>query len=254
MRNFIRRFFPRPPADAQPAPEETIPRFDATPDLPCHFGYKISWFAVKTADPLAVLGTLGLGGAVLAGWATGVDAAYTRMESKDRWAFISPPVDGWVFAVSGAWPYPIEETRHDTGAKFDALFARLMKRFDDVQYFGSHRVSDFATWARALDGKRVRVFGYADGQVLTNFGKQTAEEAKLKLADVTGLSLFDATDKIFEAIAGDEDTTEGTSVFPDETVVTELAALWSVDPLELSEQDHPPGVGWAVRLPDHLKV
>jgi hypothetical protein len=32
------------------------------------------------------------------------------------------------------------------------LFSRLMKRFDDVQYFGSHRIVSFAAWARALKG------------------------------------------------------------------------------------------------------
>ena len=40
---------------------------------------------------------------------------------------------------------------------FDVLFSRLMQRFDDVQFFGSHRVADFVSWARALNGKSVRV-------------------------------------------------------------------------------------------------
>jgi hypothetical protein len=43
-----------------------------------------------------------------------------------------------------------------------------MKRFDDVQFFGSYRVSDFVTWARALNGKSVRIFAYADSEVLAN--------------------------------------------------------------------------------------
>jgi hypothetical protein len=40
--------------------------------------------------------------------------------------------------------------------------------------------------------------------------------------------------------------------FPDETDVVKLAALWSIDPIELSEQDHPLSVGLAARLPENL--
>lgn len=32
-----------------------MPSFDQTPDEPEPFGYKISWFALKTSDPAAVL-------------------------------------------------------------------------------------------------------------------------------------------------------------------------------------------------------
>ena len=56
-----------------------------------------------------------------------------------------------------------------------------MQRFDDVQFFGSHRGVDFVAWARALNGKPVRIFAFAD-EVMANFGKQTPEEAKLAFA------------------------------------------------------------------------
>jgi hypothetical protein len=35
--------------------------------------------------------------------------------------------------------------------------------------------------------------------------------------------------------------------------VVELAALWSIDPSRLEEQDHPVGLGLAARLPNDLK-
>jgi hypothetical protein len=41
--------------------------------------------------------------------------------------------------------------------------------------------------------------------------------------------------------------------FPKETDVVELAALWSIDPSRLEDQDHPLGLGLAVRLPENLK-
>ena len=40
--------------------------------------------------------------------------------------------------------------------------------------------------------------------------------------------------------------------FPDETDVVDLAALWSIDPGRLSDQDHPLGLGLAARLPKNL--
>ena len=135
-----------------------------------------------------------------------------------------------------------------------------MKRFGDVQFFGSHRVSDFATWARAVDGKPIRLFGWngSNGEVFMNFGGQTPEEAKLGLVDLTALSPRDSTDAIFKAAEEDnekEDAGEETArrAFPDEEIVVELAGLWSIDPSMLHEQDFPPGVGLAAHLPDALR-
>ena len=102
--------------------------------------------------------------------------------------------------VVGFWlPYPATiRLQQEIGAKFNVLFSRLMKRFDDVQFFGSYRVVDFVAWARARNGKSVRVFAYADGEVFANAGEQTPEEAKLRFANLTGLSPAAARDKIFK--------------------------------------------------------
>ena len=117
---------------------------------------------------------------------------------SDPWVFVSPPISGWVLAVSVSLPYPTAETHHNIGEKFDALFSRLTTRFDDVQFYGSHRVVDFVAWARAVNGKPLRMFAYAGGGdgVLANVGEQTPEEAKLRFADLTGLSLTDALDEM----------------------------------------------------------
>jgi len=230
------------------------PAFDQTPDRPEPFGYKVSWFALKTSDPAAVLDALELGEAMPANWSSGMAAAYGRAERY--WIFISPPQGGWVLAISSSWVYPTIETHHDIGAKFDRLFSRLMKRFDDVQFFGSHRVSDFAAWARAMIGEPVRIFAWAgsDGAVFMNVGDQTPEEAKLGLLNLTGLSPDEATEAMFRAAEEqDEDEEKGTKSFPEEDDVVGLAALWSIDPFELPEQDHPPALGLAARLPTDLR-
>ncbi len=186
-------------------------------------------------------------------WASGVAASYEGHGSDERWAFVSPSVEGWVLAVSSAWPYPAGDTHREIAAKFDALFSRLMERFNDVQFFGSHRVVGFVTWARAVDGAPTRIFAYGDGDASMNFGAQSAEEAELGLADLTGLSPRQAVDEMFR-VAEEQDTKGETSMFPDEETVVGLAALWSLDPSYLSEQDHPPGVGWAVRLSKELRA
>jgi len=105
-----------------------------------------------------------------------------------------------------------------------------------------------------------------------NFGDQTLEEAKLGLVNLSGLSPDDAADEIFRIAEeqGEEEkrlVASGLSAedaykkvlqnarraFPEEDDVVALAALWSIDPSELPDQGHPPGVGLAARLPDDLR-
>lgn len=246
--------------------------FDTTPDQSESFGYKVSWFAIKAEDPAAVLDTLGIADATPANWKSGLAAMYTSRPKADVWTFVSPPVDGWIFILSPWLPYPSLETEHAIGQKFEALFSQLMQRFEDVQFFGSYRVVGFVAWARALKGKPIRMFSYADGDVMQNDGKQTPEEAQLGFADLSGFSASDAGEEIFrigEARDEEEDSLvasglsrgdarakilqKGRDPIPDEADVVELAALWSIDPTQLPRQDDPPGAGFAFRLPEHLK-
>jgi hypothetical protein len=176
--------------------------FDETPDKPTGFGFKVLWFAVKATDPASVLDALEFGERTPANWASGLATVY-----GDQWVFASPPVSGWILVVGLSLPYPTNETHHDIGKRFDVLFSRLMQRFDDVQFFGSHRVSDFVTWARAVNGKPMRTFAWSgsNGEVLANFGEQTPEEAKLGFINLTGLSPSDAVDRIFKIVGEQQD-------------------------------------------------
>lgn len=243
-----------------------MPTFDPTPDKPEPFGYKVSWFAIKTSDTALVLEVFGVDEAMQANWASGLAAVYASRES-DAWAFISPPVGSWIFVVSRSLPCPAMIEDDDTGQKFEALFSRLMGQFDDVQLFASYRVAGFVAWARALDGKPTRIFAFGDDGA-HNFGKQTPEEAQLGFADLTGFSSYDAGEEIFRIaetreseremlVAGGLSVEEarvkirqkGRDPIPNETDVVDLAALWSIDPTQLPDQDHAPGVGLAIRLP-----
>jgi hypothetical protein len=243
---------------------------DQTPDKPKSFGHKVSWFAVKVSDPARVLDALEFERGTPANWASGFAAAVrfpTALESD--WVFVAPPISGWVLVVGSGLPYPGERV-HEIGRKFDVLFSRLMMRFADVQFFGSHRVSSFVAWARAQDGEPKRVFAYADSGVLANVGEQTPEEAKLKFANLNDLSPSAATDRMVEIwdqqeAEADALVAQGLSLreawarveqgggsFPDERDVVELAALWSIDPRQLSNQDYPLELGLAARLPKIL--
>jgi hypothetical protein len=246
-----------------------MPSFDQTPDKPKGFGFKVLWFAVKAGDPASVLNVLEFGETTPANWASGLATVY-----GDQWVFASPPVSGWILVVGLSLPYPTNETHHDIGKRFDVLFSRLMQRFDDVQFFGSHRVSDFVAWACAVKGEPMRTFAWSGctGEVLANFGEQTPEEAKLGIINLTGLSPSDAVDRIFKIVGEQQDETDalvasglslrealarvrqnGRGDFPSETDVVEIAALWSLDPSRLEQQDHPVGLGLAARLPEDLR-
>ena len=247
--------------------------FNRTPDAPQSFGYKIFWFAIKATDPGLVQTALDCGQATPANWASGLAAASeVDPQAPGPWAFVSPPIDGWVLVASAGLPYPVTIDDHrNIGSKFDVLFARLMARFDEVQFFGSYRVADLVTWGRARGGRTERLFCSVDGEVLANLGEQTAEEAQLGFVNLSGLSPLDAGEHIF-AVAEDRNNEEerliasgvsprdararvresGRDPLPDESDVVDLAARWSIDPTQLSDQDHPPGLGFAVRLPDDL--
>jgi len=259
----------RPPRSLEGG--EAMPTFDQTPDKPEAFGLKISWFAVKASDPAAVLDALEFKEAMPANWESGLAAIYGDPPSSDAWIFASPPVSGWVLVVGSSPPYPTNDIQRDIGRRFDVLFSRLMQRFDDVQFYGSHRVVDFVAWARALNGKPMRIFAFGEADVVANVGEQTPEETKLTFLDLSGLAPSDASEKIFRV--ADDQTAEraslvasglsrreararvlqkGRDALPDEADVVDLAALWSIDPSRLSEQDHPLGLGLAARLPENL--
>lgn len=250
-----------------------MPDFVRTPDPPEGFGFKTSWFAVRAFEPAPVLDALEFGEGIPANWSSGLAATYGRPQDSEAWMFLSPPIGGWVLVVSSSLPYPTNETHHDIGKKFDLLFSRLMSRFEDVQFFGSHRVVEFAAWARALRGKPLRIFAWtgSEGTVLVNTGEQTAEEAKLGFTDLSGLSPSDAGEKIFAIADEQQDALDalvasglsrrdararvaqnGRSAFPRETDVVDLAGLWSINPLEIQDQDDPSALGLAVRLPKDL--
>ena len=99
------------------------PQLDATPDLPPQLGYKILWFAIKSADPAAVVAALAWPVVGAANWQSGLAAAMQMQQDPKatRYAFVSPAVRGWVLVVGGHLPYPDAGTEADTTASARAF-------------------------------------------------------------------------------------------------------------------------------------
>jgi len=184
-------------------------------DIPVSFGYKLSWFAIRQSNPLTIAKTLGLKNVREATWAAGVARAYQYEEST----FVTPGVRGWSFALLGRnWPEAGD-------SKFSPTLIQLSDAFQEVHYYGTHRVSDYQAWARAAHGKLTRAYGVC-GDVLIDIGPITPEETELN---------FKPRD-----LSENEVPLDGMNVdydnlpwFPDEEFVMQLAGRWSFDPQTL---------------------
>ena len=202
---------------SEPLPAEQSEMPEMTPDKPRPFGYKTNWICVKCDSSERVIEALGLKNAARSNWEFGLS------QTRDR-VFVTPPLDGYVLAVGydtfGIMPSVDEE--------LEALKA-VAARFDEVQCYSSHRVSDFYAWAKFVDGQLVRGYGWngGDGMVYLNEGELTPEEENL------GFDSF---------IQRDEDDWESVE-FPDEESVVEIAAAWGIDPL-FEDSDYPEAFGY----------
>jgi hypothetical protein len=184
---------------AGPPPEE----------FPVSFGYKTAWLAIDTEDTPAVVEALGLRNLRLATWGEGLYRA----------TFVSPPVLGWTL---------VEGVRPEAGdPRLLPFLEGLSERFGEVQYFGTHRVVDYHAWAKAVDGRVVRAYGWLGerGELLLDVGPKTLEEEEL------GFRFIDRT-----TVAGDWEGLE----MPGEDDVMRIAGRWSINPQEV---DAYPSVG-----------
>jgi hypothetical protein len=129
-------------ASCQPTEQKSPPLRSSIPDKepvvesdsPEPFGFKCAWLAIKTEDSPAVAQALGLQNGRKCGWQKGIAAAYAGD------VFVTPPIKGWVLAVSFSLPEIHGNTRPD---KLSPLVKMLSEKFAEVQYFGTHRVVEY---------------------------------------------------------------------------------------------------------------
>lgn len=202
---------------------------NAVPDKPRSFGYKCQWLAIRTEETAAVADSIFLRNVRPCNWAEGIAGAYERK------VFVSPPVSGWTFVVGNILPGVGNPDGPDwLPDRCTPLIAHLSRRFEEVQYFGTHRIVGYHAWAKAERGRIVRVYAYLgeQGVTLWNRGEQTPEEHALGF---NFLESADETEDIpFEDLGG---------TLPDEESVMQIAGKWSIDPQSLDGLDIETGLG-----------
>lgn len=214
--------------------------FDAAPDRPAPFGYQMAWLAIRTRDTAAVVEALGLMEPEPCNWNSGIGTVYDARLGETH-IFVSPPVNGWTFAVGLPLPYPVGRSFAD---KSTPLLVALGGRFVEVQYFFSCPAIDYFAWARMIDGRLTRAFAVGDEGVVWNKGKTTKEERAL------GLKLFE-----LRGVRGRRGDAGGELILhPTEDHVMRLAQRWSIDPTKLDKVPGPASLGVIALAPLHWKA
>jgi hypothetical protein len=230
--HWLRRLWPgaiRVDPSAPKPLDELFTKIDTTPDKPVNFGYKMAWLAIRTVDSQAVIDALDIENVQPANWRTGFIAAYNGH------AFISPPVNGWVFVFSYKLPEPGERSEHE----WSSLLVRLSQKLGEVQYFGTHRVVEYHAWAQFVNGEEIRTYAYLgeSDETLANRGEITSGERELAYP--------------YLMRSPDEEESEDDFEYgncPDEEHVMEVAGKWSINPNAFEQLNLAPGVGWIGNL------
>jgi hypothetical protein len=194
------------------------------------FGPKQAWLAVRDGDPELTMAVLGLRDLGPVAWRTGIDLVHLR---DDR-VILTPPLPGadgssWLLVV-GRW---LAKSTVDTEGLSEILGT-------DVQYFATHRVTEWHRWQRSRDGRLVRSFEYLgeSGEVLDWRGDPDPAERTVGLP-----ATFEPASGSADAEAGDEaprnilvesdEELDGMAVIVGEDDVFFVAGAWSVDPTTL---------------------
>lgn len=178
---------------------------DAAPDTPVPFGFKATWLCVKADSPEAVIQKLGLRNPMKCGWRYG-------FANLNYGTFVSPVLDGWVLVIGWGYDIITEDPK-----RLDEVGAMFPK----VQFFSSHRVSDYYAWVKYENGVKIRAYGYCggNGEVFANEGDPTDEEIELGFTD----------------FLPDSDADWDKYDTPDEETVVMIAAAWGIDTLKLDK-------------------
>jgi hypothetical protein len=163
---------------------------------------------VRANDADRVAAALGLRTVLPANWRAGL------AETETHGVFVTPPVAGWVFAVGPDLQVPPGAEQEE----LVPLLERLAATFGEAAWFTTDAAAERHGWAFARGGAVHRGYAY-DGDVGDVFwlGEVTDTERAL------GCFVADPRDR-----SEDEE-----KWWPDERVVLEVAAAWTLDPRRL---------------------
>jgi len=187
------------------------------PDFPYPFGYKICWYAVKNETTKSVIEKLNLKIISESNWENGINNVYNSCEQL----FVSPPVNNYILLVNIR-----TDDNHEVVKKHSLLF-------NELQYFGSHRVTEYNAWAKFCDGKVIRSYCYMgeSGEITWCDGNITLEEINL------GFGKFpSSTDELLSDNFDYEN-------IPDEENVLAIAKAWGVD-TSFEDKSYEKGTGF----------
>lgn len=205
----------KPVEISEPAPVQPArPATGTEPDYPVPFGYKCNWLCVKSDSPMDVIQKLGLKNFEPSNWDKGIEMAY------NGYRFVSPVLDGYVLVVNYGM---------DLLTLAPELLDESAKKFPELQYFSTQRVSEYHAWVKYVDGEMVRGYGWCgcDGEVIMNRGALTPEEQRLGFTNL---------------ITGSIDVPDSVQV-PTEDHVIEIAAVWGID-TGFSGGNYPKALGY----------
>lgn len=188
-------------------------------DTAVSFGYKTVWFAVKTDNKKRISEILKLKNTKECNWKVGIAESYNNS------IYITPQIKEWTLICGMS----LLQSNND---KENIIYIKktieaLSTEFGEAQFFGSHRVVEYQSWMKAINGKTVRAYCYLGetGENLIVEGEPTEFENKYKL--INTLSKEAQDDKYFER----EDL-----FYPDEEFVMKIAEKWSINPQTLEER------------------
>lgn len=206
---------------------------DVSADLPCAFGCKMAWVAVRTRDTAGLIELLNLSDARSESWSVGVSTVYSDRVALKR-VFVTPPIDGWSHVVGLSLPHPMGDAFEDRCTPF---LARLSRKFGHVTYYASLPELDYFAWAALRDGRLIRGFACSQEGVLWNRGVVSEAERSAGIKGFELRAVTGAADQIYAPLV-------------DEGRVLELARLWSLDPTRLDlREDLEEGVGYLATAP-----
>lgn len=184
-------------------------------DSAVSFGYKCAWFAVKTNNKKRVSELLKIKNPTECNWKIGIDKAYENS------IYITPSINDWTLICGLGLPFGDEK---NTRKEIMEILQNLSAEFGEAQFFATHRVVEFHSWMKAVNGNIIRAYSYLgeSGENLLVEGEPTEFERRYNL--VNTFSKEAQKDDYF-----DQENLE----IPDEEFVMKLAENWSINPTKL---------------------
>jgi len=183
------------------------------------FGYKTVWLAVKTENKKRISEILNLKNTKECNWKVGIAESYNSS------IYITPQIKDWTLVCGMSLLNGKNDKENIIYIK--KIIETLSSEFGEAQFFGSHRVVEYQSWMKAINGKTIRAYCYLGerGENLIVEGEPTDFEKKYKLINT------------FSKEAQDEKYFEREDLFyPDEEFVMKVAENWSINPQRLEER------------------